>query len=88
MNLIRTVLYPDNQYSDIIWRKKDPDGYSQWYIRLFILAAYCVRFHSDEEDALINAFTDLMGGEILLVGCRFHKIQNLLRHAKDAFPAR
>jgi hypothetical protein len=42
-----------------------------------------VRFHTDEEDALTAALTELVGGH--LVGCRFHKAQNFQRQLKVAF---
>ena len=45
----------------------------------------CVRWHCDEEDALIGALESLMcGGSV--VGCRFHKGQNAERQLKMAFP--
>jgi hypothetical protein len=42
-----------------------------------------VRFHTDEEDAMTAALTQLVGGH--LVGCRFHKAQDFERHLKVAF---
>lgn len=42
-----------------------------------------VRFHCDEENAVITALAELIGGHIVL--CRFHKAQNFERHLKVAF---
>ena len=44
-----------------------------------------IRWHCDEEDALTAAL-EAFGGTI--VGCRFHKLQNLYAHLKGWFPKR
>ncbi len=57
----------------------------QLMLELGLDAAQSVCLHCDEEDAMINAFVDLMEGDIQVVGCRFHKLQNLVGHLKTAF---
>ncbi len=49
-------------------------------------ASDCLRWHVDEEDALTGALEKLGGG--FIVGCRFHKAQNVERQLKIAFPVR
>ena len=49
-----------------------------------IIAADAVRWHCDEEDAVTKALLHLVGG--VIIGCRFHKMQNLESHFKAAFP--
>jgi hypothetical protein len=51
----------------------------------FNLPLTAVRFHCDEEDALTAVFEDA-GCDI--VGCRFHKLQNLTAQIKGRFPKR
>ncbi len=54
-----------------------------------LVVADSVRLHCDEETAMINAFIGLMGvDELQVIGCRFHKLQNLVGQLKSAFPAR